>query len=131
MVTIFPTFDETSTKRKIQPTEYKLGIEAEGDVLGLKDARFQSPRQLGEILAREPGCQKCVVKMLFRWASGRPEEPDDQPRIETALERFRRSGFKFRELVVATAVSLGGTNLAGLAVGADLRVRPVAGATSP
>ena len=113
-MTIFPTFDETSTKRKVQPTEYKLGIEAEGDVLGLKDARFQSPRQLGEILAREPGCQKCVVKMLFRWAGGRPEEPDDQPLIETALERFRQSGFKFRELVVATAVSLSARNRQGL-----------------
>ena len=130
-MTIFATFDETSSKRKVQPTEYKLGIEAEGDVLGLKDARFQSPRQLGEILAREPGCQKCVVKMLFRWASGRPEEPDDQPRIETALERFRQSGFKFRELVVATAVSLSATEPAGLAVGADLRVRPAARATNP
>jgi len=113
LVTIFPTFDETSSKRKVQPTEYKLDIEAEGDVLGLKNAQFTSPRQLGEILAREPGCQKCVVKMLFRWANGRPEQPGDQPMIETALERFRESGFKFRELVVATAVSLSGTDLVG------------------
>jgi uncharacterized protein DUF1592/uncharacterized protein DUF1588/uncharacterized protein DUF1587/uncharacterized protein DUF1595/uncharacterized protein DUF1585 len=131
LVTIFPTFDETSSKRKVQPTEYKLDIEAEGDVLGLKNARFTSPRQLGEILAREPGCQKCVVKMLFRWANGRPEEPDDQPLIETALERFRQSGFKFRELVVATAVSLNSTEPARLALGADPRVRPVTRATNP
>ena len=130
LVTIFPTLDETSTKRKVQPTEYKLGIEAEGDVLGLKDARFQSPRQLGKILAGEPGCQRCVVKMLFRWASGRPEEPDDQPLIEGALERFLKSGFKFRELVVATAVSLGSKEEAGLALGADPRFRPVAGASN-
>ena len=128
LVTIFPTFDETSSKRKVQPTEYKLDIEAEGDVLGLKDARFTSPRQLGEILAREPGCQKCVVKMLFRWANGRPEEPGDQTLIETALERFRQSGFKFRELVVATAVSLSTTDLAGLAGAAGPPVRSVAGA---
>ena len=131
LVTIFPTFDETSTKRKVQPTEYKLDIEAEGDVLGLKDARFKSPRQLGEILAREPGCQKCVVKMLFRWANGRPEESDDQPRIEAALERFRQSGFKFRELVVATAVSLSSADMAGLhAAGARPSVRPVAAAAN-
>ena len=130
LVTIFPTFDETSSKRKVQPTEYKLDIEAEGDVLGLKAARFKSPRELGEILAGEPGCQKCVVKMLFRWANGRSEEPDDQPLIDAALARFRQSGFKFRDLVVATAVSLS-PDLAGLAVGADLRVRPVAGATNP
>jgi len=113
LVTIFPTFDETSSKRKVQPTEYKLDIEAEGDVLGLKNARFTSPRQLGDILAREPGCQKCLAKMLFRWANGRPEEPGDQPLIETALERFRQSGFKFRELVVATAVSLSSTESTG------------------
>ena len=132
VVTIFPTFDETSTKRKVQPTEYKLDIEAEGDVLGLKEARFKSPRQLGEILASEPGCQKCVVKMLFRWANGRPEEPEDQPLIETDLERFRQSGFKFRELIVATAMSLSSTDLAGLhAVGAHPRVRPPVGANNP
>ena len=130
LVTIFPTFDETSSKRKVQPTEYKLDIEAEGDVLGLKDARFKSHRELGEILAGEPGCQKCVVKMLFRWANGRSEEPDDQPVIDAALARFRQSGFKFRDLVVATAVSLS-PDLAGLAIGADLRVRPVAVATNP
>jgi len=132
LVTIFPTFDETSTKRKVQPTEYKLDIEAAGDVLGLKNARFKSPRQLGEILASEPGCQKCVVKMLFRWANGRPEEPGDEPLIETALERFRQSGFKFRELVAATAVSLSSTESAGLhAGGADPRVRPRVGANDP
>jgi hypothetical protein len=69
--------------------------------------------------------------MLFRWANGRPEEPDDQPLIETALERFRQSGFKFRELVVATAVSLNSTEPARLALGADPRVRPVTRATNP
>src|SRR5262245_10542111 len=131
LVTIFPTFDETSSKRKVQPTEYKLEIKAEGNVLGLKDATFTSPRQLGEILAREPSCQRCVAKMLFRWANGRLEEPDDQALIDTALERFRRSGFKFRELVVVTGASLGRMDSMGkrrenaeddhLRVGADLR----------
>jgi hypothetical protein len=131
LVTIFPTFDETSAKRKLQPTEYKLDIKAEGDVLGLKNARFTSPRQLGEILAREPGCQKCVVKTLFRWASGRPEEPGDQPLIETALTRFRQSGFKFRELVVATAVSLNRSEPAGSRLGANLHARPAARGSNP
>ena len=70
--------------------------------------------------------------MLFRWASGRPEEPDDQPLIETALERFRQSGFKFRELVVATAVSLSSTNVAGLqSAGAHQPVRRRVGAGDP
>jgi hypothetical protein len=111
LVTIFPSFDETATKRKTQPTEYKLDIEARGDVRGLKNAEFQSPRQLGEILANEPTCHRCTAKMLFRWAHGRLEEQEDQPLIEAASDRFRQSGYRLRELMVVIAKSLGSHGL--------------------
>jgi Protein of unknown function (DUF1592)/Protein of unknown function (DUF1588)/Protein of unknown function (DUF1587)/Protein of unknown function (DUF1595)/Protein of unknown function (DUF1585) len=108
LVTIYPTYDEMTSQRKTKPTEYQLAIEAAGTVRGLKVADFRSPRELGEILAREPACQKCVVKMLFRWAQGRPEEAADQAAIDAALERFRNSGFRFRELILAIAGTLAG-----------------------
>jgi len=110
LVTIFPTYDETSAKRKTQPTEYKLDIEATGAVLGLRNATFRSPAELGAILSKEPSCHKCTVKMLFRWASGRPEEPEDQAMMDTALQRYVHSGFRFQELVTAIAGFLGGHN---------------------
>jgi hypothetical protein len=44
--------------------------------------------------------------MLFRWAQGRPEEPEDQAVIDGASERYRDSGFRFRELILAIAGTL-------------------------
>jgi hypothetical protein len=109
LVTIYPTYDEMTTKRKTKPTEYQLAIEAFGTVRGVKESDFRSPRELGEILAKEPVCQRCVVKMLFRWAHGRGEEPEDEAAIDSALARFQKSGFRFRELIVAIAESLTGS----------------------
>jgi hypothetical protein len=60
---------------------------------------------LGQILANEPTCQKCVVKQLFRYAFGREETVADQPAIDRMLERFRDSGFRFQELIVSVVTS--------------------------
>ena len=105
VITIYPTFDETKTRRKTKPTEYQLPIDSKASVRGVKDSEFTSPRELGAILAREPACQKCVVKQLFRYATGRFEEAEDGPVIDGALERFRGSRFRFQELIMAIATS--------------------------
>jgi hypothetical protein len=120
LLTIHPTADEIKTKRKTKPTEYALDIEAKGFVRGLKNSEFTTPRELGEILAREPACQRCIVKQLLRYATGKPEEAGDQPAIDRALDRFRASQFRFRELIIAIVGSeafLGGEN-------ANVRTQP-------
>lgn len=104
-VVIHPTVDEVRTRRKTKPSEYQLPIHAQGMLRGLGDAQFASPRELGAILANEPACQKCVVKQLFRYAVGRMEQPEDQPVIESAFQRFRNSRFRFSELIMAIASS--------------------------
>jgi mono/diheme cytochrome c family protein len=104
-VLIHPTVDEIRTRRKTKPTEYNLPIQAQGMVRGLSDAGFTSPRELGLILAKEPACQRCIVKQLFRYAAGRPEAAEDQPVIERAFQRFRDSRFRFSELIMAIASS--------------------------
>jgi hypothetical protein len=104
-VVIYPTFDEMKTRRKTRPTEYELEIDAKGFLRGVAGAEFGSPRELGEVLAREPACQRCVVKQLFRYAAGRSETAEDGPVIDAAYERFRRSQFRFRELIMALAGS--------------------------
>jgi hypothetical protein len=105
-VKIYPTADELTTRKKTKPTEYTLDIEGVGMVRGLQDSEFRSARELGRRLAREPVCQKCIVKQLFRYANGRSEEPGDSPVIEQAYERFRGSQFRFRDLIVAIASSM-------------------------
>ena len=72
-----------------------------GHIQGLAGTEFSSPEVLGDILARDPGCQECVVKQLFRYAMGRHETPADRPAIKKAYERFRDSGFRFRELIIS------------------------------
>ena len=57
------------------------------------------------MLAESKTCQKAIVKQLFRYAFGRQETVDDQPAIDALLARFRDSGFRFRELIVALATS--------------------------
>jgi hypothetical protein len=45
------------------------------------------------------------VKQVFRYAMGREETPADQPVIEALLAKFRDSGYRFRELLVALVTS--------------------------
>ena len=78
-----------------------LPLNTNGNVLGLKDANFSSPRELGVILAANEQCQECVVKQFFRYTAGRTELPADRPIITRVLEDFRNSNFKFKELMVS------------------------------
>ena len=102
---IYPTFDEMKSKTKTRPTEHKLDIDVSGFIQGMPNSQFSSPKEAGRVLASDPGCQKCVVKMLFRYATGRPEAEADQPSIETALAEFRSSQFRFKNLIIAIATS--------------------------
>ncbi len=92
---------QAAAARRAKPTEVLLDIDTAGSVAGLPDSQFTSPRQLGELLARTPQCQECVVKQLFRYMAGRQDTPADRPALSQALEDFRNSGFRFKELVVS------------------------------
>jgi len=83
-----------------------LPLDTNGNVLGLKDANFASPRALGAILAANAQCQECVVKQYFRYTAGRTETPADGPLISRVSDDFRNSNFKFRELIVSLALAL-------------------------
>ena len=105
VVTVFPTFDEMVHRTKMKPTEHRLPLDVTAYVRGIPDSTFSTPRDLGQILAKEPACRKCVVKQLFRYALGRPETPADQAVIEEALREFQDSGFLFRRLIISVVSS--------------------------
>jgi hypothetical protein len=86
-------------------TMIELELDTSGHIQGVENSGFTNPRELGRLLAGNPACQKCIVKQLFRYAFGREETPDDQPIIEKLLERFRSSGYLFKELIVALVTS--------------------------
>ena len=87
--------------RRAQPKEVELELDTKGSVAGIANSDFNSPRQLGEILAESPQCQECIVKQVFRYMSGRLETPADRPMMTQALDAFRASGYRFKELIVA------------------------------
>jgi len=87
--------------RRTPPKEIELEIDSKGWIAGLPDSSFASPRQLGELLARTPQCQECVVKQVFRYMAGRQDTPADRAAISSALNEFRKSDFRFRELMVS------------------------------
>lgn len=101
VVTIFPTFDEMKHHTKTKPVEHRLELDTTAFVKGIPNSDFATPAALGQVLSREPACQKCVVKQLFRYAVGRMENAADQPVIDGALKEFRDSNFSFQKLIIA------------------------------
>ncbi len=104
-LTIYPTRDEKMKGLKKEETKYELPIDASAGVTGIRDSSFSTPRELGEVLAKEPSCQKCVVRHIFRYAMGRQESPEDRATIERLYADFRDSGFRFRKLIISLATS--------------------------
>jgi dihydroorotase/N-acyl-D-amino-acid deacylase len=91
-------------KDKEEPRTVELPLDTRGYLAGIRDARFQNPRELGELLARQPACQECVVKQLFRFASGRMETRADRPLLARLTARFRDSQFRFETLMLELAI---------------------------
>jgi hypothetical protein len=85
--------------------ETYVDIDSQAEVKGIPDSTFSSPKDLSRILAGNEECRKCVVKQLFRYTFGRPETAADGPLIDEAYRRFEASGFHFKELMLALALS--------------------------
>ena len=90
---------------EIVPATFALNLDTSAQIQGLENSSFSTPRELGRILADSKACQKCIVKQFFRYTFAREETTRDQPVIDAVFEKFRESGFRFRELVVAMATS--------------------------
>jgi hypothetical protein len=88
-------------ERRAKPKTLELEINTDGFVAGIPASKFSSPRELGAVLARSPQCQECLVKQYFRYTSGRMETPADRPLIQQVSENFRKSQFRFKELIIS------------------------------
>ena len=89
----------------IEAETHELPIDSTGYIAGISGSTFRSPREGGRVLAGSAACQKCVVKQLFRYLYGRHETKGDASVLDRAYNRFRESGFLFRELILALVVS--------------------------
>ncbi len=87
--------------RRAKPKEVLLDLDTTARVAGVTDSEFTSARQLGQLLARTPQCQECIVKQVFRYVAGRPDTPADRPALNRALEAFRKSDFHFKQILIS------------------------------
>jgi hypothetical protein len=87
--------------RRAPPKSVVLPLDTRGNVLGIPDSAFTSPRELGAVLARTPQCQECVVKQYFRYAAGRMETSADRPVLDRIFQDFKDSNYHFRQLIVS------------------------------
>jgi uncharacterized protein DUF1592/uncharacterized protein DUF1588/uncharacterized protein DUF1587/uncharacterized protein DUF1595/uncharacterized protein DUF1585 len=103
-ITFLP--EHHGANRYAKPVTVELDVDTTGNLAGIKDASFQSPKQLGAILAGSPECQECIVKQLFRYGWGRREAAADAAVIRRASEVFRESGFRLKDLIMFLAESI-------------------------
>jgi len=93
--------DDDDGDRRAKSRMVELEMDTAGYVAGIPDSKFSSPRELGAVLARSPQCQECLVKQYFRYTTGRMETRADQPLIRQVSEDFRKSQFRFKELIIS------------------------------
>jgi len=99
-LTFGESFGESKAARpKLSTVE--LELDTQGQVAGIPNSSFASPRELGAVLAASPQCQECLVKQYFRYVAGRTEMPADRPLIRRVFEDFRSSGFRFQEMIIS------------------------------
>ena len=91
--------------RRSPPKIIELDLDTAGYIQGIDDSEFNTPKELGKLLAASNACHRCIVKQVFRYAFGREETEADSPVIDGLLEKFRESDFRFRELLVALVTS--------------------------
>lgn len=102
---VFPAVETTKKNVRQEGMKVELPVDTEASILGIANSRFSSPAEAGRILAATPACHRCIVKQFFRYALGRAETEADRPYLEEAYERFAKSGFRFRELILAIVTS--------------------------
>ncbi len=66
---------------------------------------FDGPAELGQLLAAQPAVKACVLRHLFRHATGRIETNGDLAALDSLNERFAESGYRFKQLLVDLVAS--------------------------
>lgn len=96
---LFENFDSIGAYRTL---DNGYPIDATGDLDGNPLA---NARDLAEVLANEPRIGPCIVKQLFRHTTGRLEILSELSGLQALEDRFEKSGYRFRQLLLDLVVS--------------------------
>jgi hypothetical protein len=88
------TFDAIGRYRT---TDHGLPIDPSGD---FDEEPVADARELGMVVASNPGVAECLVRKYYAYAVGHEERPVDGSVVNALAASFHASGFKLRELVL-------------------------------
>jgi hypothetical protein len=85
-------------------TDGGLTIDVSGDLDGVT---FNGPVELGQLLSQSDDVAKCLVRNLYRYATGVLEAKEQEPAIGQLTGRFEAEGKDMRKLMVELVASDG------------------------
>jgi hypothetical protein len=85
-------------------TDHGLPIDASGDLDG---APFNGPVELGQHLSQSEEATACLVRNLYRYATGLLEAEGQEPAITQLVKQFQSDDRDFKKLMVALVTSDG------------------------
>lgn len=81
---------------KYRTNDHGLAIDVSGDLDG---TAFSGPIELGRVLAARAEVADCLVRNMYRYASGHVETRTEQPVLEALRASFRAGGYRVRDLM--------------------------------
>ena len=84
---------------KYRTTENGLPIDASGEVNGVP---IRNAREMGEAMAQSKPMAACMVRRFHAYAMGHDERDVDGTVVNDLISSFEASGYKLRDLVLAT-----------------------------
>lgn len=92
---LFENFDSLGNYRTVDRNGFDIDATGELDAVPLANAR-----ELADLLASDERVGECIVKQLFRHASGRLDNEEEAAALADLSARFADRGYRFRELIV-------------------------------
>jgi hypothetical protein len=81
-------------------TDNGAAIDASGTLDGVA---FNDAAGLAQALSQHARFPECVARTLYRYGMGHVEEPGEEPAIASLVTSFSGSGYKLKDLLLATA----------------------------
>ena len=82
---------------KYRTTDQGKDIDVSGSLDGTD---FNGPIELGQTIAKNPAAASCMVKSLYRYATGHVEVPSEASVVSDLANRFQSNGYHLRDLML-------------------------------
>src|SRR5262249_24533601 len=82
---------------QLRTTDQGLPIDVSGNLDGTS---FNGPIELGQLLSQSPAAATCMLRSIYRYATGHVEVASEAPLLADLGQRFRASGYQLRDLML-------------------------------